>query len=303
MSVKINNLTKTYGEQVVLDNISFEVGKSEILGFLGPNGAGKTTTMKIITGALVPDSGTVEVSGFDISTNINEVKKRVGYLAEHNPLYYDMYVREFLFFIADVYGIKNKKSKVNELIELTGLTKEQNKYIRQLSKGYKQRVGLAQVLLNDPEVLILDEPTTGLDPNQLREIRELIKNTGKNKTVIFSTHIMQEVRALCDRVIILDNGKIVADDTIDRLDNYVEQDKKNIIVQFEEKINLSKIKELKSIDEVITVEDSFFKLTGVDDLIMRKEVFNFAKNNNYTLLTMQKEDMNVENIFTKLTHK
>ena len=302
MSVKIKNLTKTYGDQVVLDNISFEVGESEILGFLGPNGAGKTTTMKIITGSLIQDSGEVEVSGYNVSSDIEQVKKRVGYLAEHNPLYSEMYVREFLLFIAGVYGIKDKKKKVNKIIQLTGLTKEQNKFIRQLSKGFKQRVGLAQVLLNDPEVLILDEPTTGLDPNQLKEIRALIKETGKNKTVIFSTHIMQEVQALCDRVIILNNGKIVADDTIDHLDKFIEKEVKSVLVQFDEKVSIEKLKNIGSIDNLLELENGFMKLSGVDDYKMRKEIFNFAKNNNLTLLSMHKEDINVENIFSKFTH-
>jgi len=302
MSVKITNLTKTYGDQVVLDNISFEVGESEILGFLGPNGAGKTTTMKIITGSLFPDSGEVNVSGFNVFTDVEEVKKRVGYLAEHNPLYSEMYVKEFLLFIAGVYGVKDKAGKVREMIKLTGLTKEQNKKIKQLSKGYKQRVGLAQVLLNDPEVLILDEPTTGLDPNQLKEIRALIKETGKNKTVIFSTHIMQEVQALCDRVIILNNGKIVADDRIDRLDDYVASNVKSVFVQFDEKFDISVLERLKTID-AIEMKNGIVKVDGKDDYLMRKEIFKFAKDNDYTILSMFKEDIDVENIFSKLTHK
>jgi len=302
MSVKITNLTKTYGDQVVLDNISFEVGESEILGFLGPNGAGKTTTMKIITGSLFPDSGEVNVSGFDVFSDVEEVKKRVGYLAEHNPLYSEMYVKEFLLFIAGVYGVKDKAGKVREMIKLTGLTKEQNKKIKQLSKGYKQRVGLAQVLLNDPEVLILDEPTTGLDPNQLKEIRALIKETGKNKTVIFSTHIMQEVQALCDRVIILNNGKIVADDRIDRLDDYVASNVKSVFVQFDEKFDISVLERLKTID-AIEMKNGIVKVDGKDDYLMRKEIFKFAKDNDYTILSMFKEDIDVENIFSKLTHK
>jgi len=302
MSVKITNLTKTYGDQVVLDNISFEVGKSEILGFLGPNGAGKTTTMRIITGSLFPDSGEVNVSGLDVFKDIEEVKKKVGYLAEHNPLYSEMYVKEFLLFIAGVYGINDKREKVKEMIEMTGLTKEQNKKIKQLSKGYKQRVGLAQVLLNDPDVLILDEPTTGLDPNQLKEIRALIKETGKDKTVIFSTHIMQEVQALCDRVIILNNGKIVADDRIDRLDDYVTTKIKSVFVQFDEKFDFTVLQKLKTISSV-EINNKIVKLEGKDDYLMRKEIFKFAIDNNYTILSMFKEDIDVENIFSKLTHK
>ncbi len=303
MSVRIKNLTKTYGDQVVLDNISFDVGKSEILGFLGPNGAGKTTTMKIITGALFPDSGEVQVSGFDVFDNVQEVKNRVGYLAEHNPLYSDMYIKEFLLFVAGVYGINNKSAKVKELIELTGLTKEQNKKINQLSKGYKQRVGLAQVLMNDPEVLILDEPTTGLDPNQLKEIRALIKSTGKDKTVIFSTHIMQEVQALCDRVIILNEGKIVADDRIDSLGEYVVTKTKSVFVEFEERFDINDLIKLDSIKAANAIENGIVKLDGEDAYKMRKEVFSFAKTNDYTILSMFKEDIDVENIFSKLTHK
>ncbi len=302
MSVKIHNLTKTYGNQLVLDNISFEVGKSEILGFLGPNGAGKTTTMKIITGSLLPDKGEVSVSGYDVFSDIQEVKKRVGYLAEHNPLYDEMYVKEFLLFIAGVYGVDKKVAKVKEMIELTGLSQEQNKKIIQLSKGYKQRVGLAQVLLNDPEVLILDEPTTGLDPNQLKEIRALIKETGKDKTVIFSTHIMQEVQALCDRVIILNNGKIVADDSIDKLDGYISSNTKSVLVQFDEIVETGLLKMLKSVDSVTLLDSKLIKLEGNDDYLMRKEIFNFAKANDYTILSMYKEDIDVENIFSKLTH-
>ncbi len=303
MSVRIKNLTKTYGDQVVLDNISFDVGKSEILGFLGPNGAGKTTTMKIITGALFPDSGEVQVSGFDVFDNVQEVKNRVGYLAEHNPLYSDMYIKEFLLFVAGIYGINNKSAKVKELIELTGLTKEQNKKINQLSKGYKQRVGLAQVLMNDPEVLILDEPTTGLDPNQLKEIRALIKSTGKDKTVIFSTHIMQEVQALCDRVIILNEGKIVADDRIDSLGEYVVTKTKSVFVEFEERFDINDLIKLDSIKAANAIENGIVKLDGEDAYKMRKEVFSFAKTNDYTILSMFKEDIDVENIFSKLTHK
>ena len=249
-----------------------------------------------------PDSGEVSVSGFDIFNDVEEVKKRVGYLAEHNPLYSEMYVKEFLLFIAGVYDVKNKAGKVREMIKLTGLTKEQNKKIKQLSKGYKQRVGLAQVLLNDPEVLILDEPTTGLDPNQLKEIRALIKETGKNKTVIFSTHIMQEVQALCDRVIILNNGKIVADDRIDRLDDYVASNVKSVFVQFDEKFDISVLERLKTID-AIEMKNGIVKVDGKDDYLMRKEIFKFAKDNDYTILSMFKEDIDVENIFSKLTHK
>jgi ABC-2 type transport system ATP-binding protein len=218
-SIKIQHLTKTYGTQKAVNDISFEVNQGEIVGFLGPNGAGKSTTMKILTGYLPATEGTAEVNGFDVKTSPMDVKKSIGYLPEHNPLYLDMYVREFLEFVGNLYGMKRNllKIKVLEVIEQTGLGAEQHKKIGQLSKGFRQRVGLAQALIHDPQVLILDEPTTGLDPNQLVEIRNLIKNVGKNKTVIFSTHIMQEVEAICDRVIIINKGNIVADKTLEDL--------------------------------------------------------------------------------------
>jgi ABC-2 type transport system ATP-binding protein len=302
MSVKVTNLVKTFGTQKVLDNISFEANKSKILGFLGPNGAGKTTTMKIITGSLMPDSGKVFVSGLDISSNEIETKKMIGYLAEHNPLYQDMYIREFLDFIASVYKINDKTKKINQLIELTGLGKEQNKQIKQLSKGYKQRVGLAQVLIHDPEVLILDEPTSGLDPNQLREIRNVIRETGKNKTVIFSTHIMQEVQALCDRVIILNNGRIVADETIDKLENYIQQTLRSVLVEFETKISISGLKALSSIREVERISENVYKVKGIDDKQIKRDIFDFAKKNDYLLISIHNENIDVDKVFENLTH-
>lgn len=303
MSIRINNLYKSYGEQTVLNNISLDISGSQILGFLGPNGAGKTTTMKIIAGSLYPDSGTIEIDGKDIFENELETKKKVGYLAENNPLYYEMYVKEFLMFIADIYGISNKKKRVEELIEMTGLSKEQNKKIEQLSKGYKQRVGLAQVLMNDPEILILDEPTTGLDPNQLIEIRDLIKKMGENKIVIFSTHIMQEVKALCDRVIILNDGNIVADDDIDNLNEYVHSNLKAIVVEFDEKVDLNVLKSVEEVKSVELIENKYLLIKGEEDYFLRKAIYDFSKTNGYTILSMYKENMDVENIFSKLTKK
>jgi ABC-type multidrug transport system, ATPase component len=218
MSISINNLTKIYGEQKALDNVSLQIGKGEIVGLLGPNGAGKSTMMKIITCFIPPTEGSVNVCGYDIFDSPMEVRKSIGYLPEQNPLYLDMYVREFLYFIAGIHRLgKQKKERVESMIELTGLTKEVNKKIGALSKGYRQRVGIAQAMIHSPEVLILDEPTTGLDPNQLVEIRELIKNVGKDKTVLLSTHIMQEVEAVCGRVVIINNGKLVADDKTEHL--------------------------------------------------------------------------------------
>src|SRR6478609_3834605 len=217
MSIEVQSLVKLYGEQKAVNNISFKVDKGEIVGFLGPNGAGKSTTMKILTGYLEQDGGTAKVCGIDVSRDPLETKKKIGYLPEANPLYYDMYVREYLDFVADVHAVKNKKDKIEEVIKTVGLTVEANKKIGQLSKGYKQRVGLAAALIHDPEVLILDEPTTGLDPNQIVEIREVIKKLGEHKTVLFSSHILQEVQAICDRVIIINKGTIVADDSLTNL--------------------------------------------------------------------------------------
>ncbi len=218
MSISIQNLTKLYNEQKALDNVSLEINKGEIVGLLGPNGAGKSTMMKIITCFIPPTKGSVKVCGYDIFDNPMDVRKKIGYLPEHNPLYLDMYVREFLDFVAGVHGLgKQKKERIEQMVEMTGLTKEVNKKIGTLSKGYRQRVGIAQAMIHDPEVLILDEPTSGLDPNQLVEVRDLIKNAGKNKTVLLSTHIMQEVEAVCDRTIIINNGQVVADDNTKHL--------------------------------------------------------------------------------------
>ena len=217
MSLSVKNITKQYKKQIAVDDISFEIKSGEIVGFLGPNGAGKSTTMKIISCFIPPTKGTVTVCGFDVSNDDLKVKKKVGYLPESNPLYYDMYVIEFLSFIASLHKINNKKERIKEMIEMVGLQNEQHKKIGTLSKGYKQRVGLAQAMIHDPEVLILDEPTSGLDPNQIIEIRDLIKNFGKDKTVLLSTHIMQEVESMCDRVIIINEGKLVADDSVESI--------------------------------------------------------------------------------------
>lgn len=302
MSIEVKGISKSFGEQKVLDNLSFEADKSQILGFLGPNGAGKTTTMRIITGSLMPDEGEVYVSGLNSKDHVLEVKSKIGYLAEHNPLYQDMYVREFLDFNANIYKIENKKQKINELIDITGLGKEQNKLIRQLSKGYKQRVGLAQVLIHDPEVLILDEPTSGLDPNQLREIRNVIRATGKDKTVIFSTHIMQEVQALCDRVIILNNGKIVANEAINKLVNTVDLNFKTVIVEFDNEVDIKILKSLKSINEIEQISEFQFKIKGKDDKLMKKEILEFAHKKSMTINSIQNEVIDVDKIFAKLTH-
>ncbi|MGK0364513.1 MAG: ABC-2 type transport system ATP-binding protein [Saprospiraceae bacterium] len=300
MSVKVNNLSKIYGDQRAVNSISFEAKKGEILGFLGPNGAGKTTTMKILTGFIPQSEGTAEVCGYDTETESMEVRRRIGYLPEHNPLYKDMYVREYLDFVAGLHGIKNKRSRVAEMVEMTGLTREQNKPIGALSKGFRQRVGLSQALMHDPEVLILDEPTSGLDPNQLVEIRSLIKQIGEQRTVIFSTHIMQEVQALCDRVLIINKGSLVADDTIDVLQQRVAGESV-VTVEFAETTNAKKLETIKGVKKVNVLKDKTFQIFAPANIDIRAEVFRFAVDNRLTLLGMQKEVFSVEDVFRKLT--
>ena len=300
MSVKVENLTKTYGTQRAIDNIRFEAKKGEILGFLGPNGAGKTTTMKILTCFIPQTEGTAEVCGFNVETHPLEVRQQVGYLPEHNPLYKDMYVKEYLEFVAGVHKLAKKKQKVAEMIERVGLGVEQNKPIGALSKGYRQRVGLAQAMLHDPSVLILDEPTSGLDPNQLVEIRKVIKDLGKEKTVIFSTHIMQEVQALCDRVMIINKGKIVANDTIDMLQNRLTGET-IVTVEFLQSIDNQKLASIKGVKSVKKIDAHHVQLSSNLDIDIRAEVFKFAVDNNLTLLEMRKEVYSVADVFQELT--
>lgn len=300
MSVKINQLTKIYGSQRAVDNLSFSVRKGEILGFLGPNGAGKTTTMKILTCFIPQSEGTAEVCGYDTAASPMEVRSQIGYLPEHNPLYKDMYVREYLRFVAGLHKIKKARSRVDEMIEQTGLTLEQNKLIGALSKGYRQRVGLAQAMLHDPQVLILDEPTSGLDPNQLVEIRQLIKNIGDEKTVIFSTHIMQEVQAICDRVLIINKGKAVANEKIDALKNIVSNGQ-TIAVEFKEKATIGLLEKISGIESAKNIADGKWELQVADQRDVREAIFKFAVNNNLTLLGMQRQERSVENIFQELT--
>lgn len=301
MSIKVSELTKVYGEQRAVDAISFELKKGEITGFLGPNGAGKSTTMKMITGFLPPTSGKASVCDFDIVTQSLEVRKRVGYLPESNPLYYDMYIREFLEFIAGVHQLgKDGPQRIDSVIRLTGLQPERHKKIGALSNGYKQRVGLAQALLHDPEVLILDEPTTGLDPNQLADIRQLIKELGANKTVILSTHIMQEVAALCDRAIIINKGKIVADDKLSVLqqnntgNGYLQ-------VTFAESVTETELLSIGGIARVVAVEEHSWQLftSQVDEV--RKNLLQFALINNRNILSLQSNSQSLETIFREMT--
>ncbi|NJB85292.1 ABC-2 type transport system ATP-binding protein [Lewinella marina] len=301
MSITVSNLTKLYGEQRAVDDLSFTARPGEVLGFLGPNGAGKTTTMKILTCYLSQSSGTAEVCGYNVETDSLEVRKRVGYLPEHNPLYPDMYVREYLAFAAATHRISRPRERIAELIELTGLGREANKQISALSKGYRQRVGLAQALLHDPQVLILDEPTSGLDPNQLAEIRRLIQELGKEKTVVFSTHIMQEVQAICDRVIIIDRGKVVADDPIDRLQRRL-SGSRSLLVQFDRQVEADKLLRIKGVDQVVpTKELHSYRLLLSAGSDPRPEVFHFAVDNNLVLLGLNVEALSVEEVFRALT--
>jgi ABC-2 type transport system ATP-binding protein len=297
MSIEVNNISKSYGTQKALDTISFSIKKGEIVGFLGPNGAGKSTLMKILTTYIHADSGQATVNGNDVGTAQKAVQQSVGYLPEHNPLYLDLYVREYLAFNADVYKVP--KSRIEEVIELTGLSSESHKKIAQLSKGYRQRVGLANALLHNPDVLILDEPTTGLDPNQLTEIRNVIKNVGKDKTVFLSTHIMQEVEAICDRVIIINNGKIVADK---KLENLISVNKEQVIeVEFDFKIEEEAIARIPHLKSFENVHDFCWELTFVSDKDMRPTVFDFAHDNGLKTLQLNQKNKNLEAIFREIT--
>ncbi|MDC3220245.1 gliding motility-associated ABC transporter ATP-binding subunit GldA [Flavobacteriales bacterium] len=298
MSISVKNISKIYGEQTALDQISFEVKKGEIIGFLGPNGAGKSTTMKILTGYIPSSSGEAEVCSLKVGSDDLNIKSKIGYLPEHNPLYLDMYVKEYLSYVARIYKIKNIEERVHEMIELTGLTREQHKKIGQLSKGYRQRVGLAQALIHDPEVLILDEPTTGLDPNQLEEIRELIKKVGKSKTVMLSTHIMQEVEAICDRVIIIDKGCIVANENIKE----ATERSGRVILQFDKPIDRAKFKLDLTLD--VKLLDSCLYEVLTDKEIERsqeKEIIKWSLENDLIIRQIRQETNRLEDYFKELT--
>ena len=302
MSVEVKNLTKTYGEQKVVDEVSFTALKGEITGFLGPNGAGKSTTMKIATGYIPPTGGSILVAGLDVVDNDITTRKKIGYLPEHNPLYLDMYVHESLQFIGKANRMKGKslKNRIVEIIGLCGLTREQNKLIGSLSKGYRQRVGLAQALIHDPEVLILDEPTTGLDPNQILEIRKLIKQISQDKTVIFSTHIMQEVQALCDRVIIINKGKIVKNASLSELQQTM-AGKQSLIVEFSESIDQKLLSEIEHVLNVELIDEVTYKLKIEEDKDIRNEVLSVASKNNLPLVGLKQESASLEDMFHQLT--
>lgn len=299
MSVKVQNITKIYGEQRAVDDISFTVSPGEILGFLGPNGAGKSTTMKILTCFIPQTGGEASVCGFDINKQAVEVRRQIGYLPEHNPLYKEMYVQEYLEFAANINGMKKAAARINEMIEITGLVPERKKKIGQLSKGYRQRVGLAQAMLHDPKVLILDEPTSGLDPNQLVEVRNLIKNIGKDKTVILSTHIMQEVTAICNRVIIINKGKLVADDSISSLQSR-QKGITVVLAEFKETVDKGMLMRINAVSKVAAEGKALrIEYTGRED--MRELLFKFAVEHKLTLLNLQIETKSLEDIFHTLT--
>lgn len=301
MSIKVSSLTKVYDTQKAVDNISFELKKGEIVGFLGPNGAGKSTTMKMVAGYLPPTSGTAEVCGFNVEDKPMEVRRRLGYLPEANPLYFEMYVREYLEFSAGIHKLgSDTRQRIERMIEMTGLGKEAHKKIAMLSKGYKQRVGLAQAMLHDPEVLILDEPTSGLDPNQIVEIRDLIKNIGREKTVLLSTHIMQEVQAMCSRVIIINNGQIVADDSIAHL-QMVNAAPDTLLLVTESTVDAKEIGQLKLARNSKQLPANTWQLQATDVDALRKEIMQWALNNSINITSLQTQTRSLEDVFRKLT--
>ena len=299
MSIQVNNLLKLYGEQKAVNNISFSLNKGEIVGFLGPNGAGKSTTMKMITGYLQPDGGDAKVCGISVANNAMSVKEKIGYLPESNPLYYDMYVKEYLKFIAGVHQIQNVKQKIRSVIEVTGLTIESKKKIGQLSKGYKQRVGLAAALLHEPEVLILDEPTSGLDPNQITEIRNVIKEHGKNKTVLFSSHILQEVQAICDRVIIINKGTLVADSKVEDLKMNTKSN--SVAVTFSTTVDAKKMSDLPAAISGEKINEHTFRISTEDVNELRRQLLELAVAEKLDIVSLQTEGNNLEDIFRNLT--
>ncbi len=300
MSVKVTHLSKLFATQRAVDDVSFEAHQGEVLGFLGPNGAGKTTTMKIITGYLPASSGTAEVCGFDVTNFPMEARRRIGYLPEHNPLYRDMYVREYLAFTAGVHGVPQAAKRVAAMIERTGLGSHRHKLVNELSKGYRQRVGLAQAMLHDPEVLILDEPTSGLDPNQIVEIRQLIKDLGREKTVILSTHILGEVEAVCDRAIIINRGQLVANAPIEELKRQF-AGQSIVTAEFAEPTDAKRLGSIKNVQSVQLLDHNRWQLSADAQHDIRAEVFAFAVANKLTLLELHKETYSVEDVFQQLT--
>jgi ABC-2 type transport system ATP-binding protein len=301
MTISVSHISKVYGNQKALDQVSFEIGTGELVGFLGPNGAGKSTMMKIITGYLASDGGSVTINGEMVETKNVSIRSQIGYLPENNPLYTDLYVKEYLEMVAGFYQLQNKKEKVQKMVELTGLKDEQHKKIKALSKGFRQRVGLAQALIHDPAVLILDEPTTGLDPNQLEEIRQLIRTISANKTVMLSTHIMQEVEAICSRVIIVNKGKLVADGSISQLKAGQFAQKQSVLVEFDQTPDLELLRKLPDLLKLDTLNATTYLAESASSKDLRPELFRFAVHNQLIILTMKEQQQSLENVFHGLT--
>jgi len=302
MSIKVQDLSKIYGQQKAVDNISFEISSGEITGFIGPNGAGKSTTMKIITGFIPASSGIVYVNNLDINTHSLEVKKHIGYLPENNPLYTDLYIKEYLKYVAGIYNLgKQTNSRIEKVIQQTGLTKEINKKIGALSKGYRQRVGLAQALIHDPNILILDEPTSGLDPNQIIEIRNLISEIGREKTVLLSTHLMQEVEAICNRIIIINKGEIVANDKTENISKTTSENYQTIFAEFNAEVNKETLEKISGVRRVAMVSKKKFLFESIENTDIRQNIFQYAVDNKISVLSLQEKEKNLEEIFQELT--
>jgi ABC-2 type transport system ATP-binding protein len=302
MSIQVKDLTKIYGTQKAIDQVSFEIKTGEIVGFVGPNGAGKSTTMKILTGFIPPTSGKAQINHLDLIENSLEIRKHIGYLPENNPLYPDMYVKEYLEFVSGIYKLgKQTKTRIEQIIEQTGLTIERKKKIGALSKGYRQRVGLAQALIHDPDILILDEPTSGLDPNQIIEIRNLISAVGKEKTVLLSTHIMQEVEAICDRIIIINKGKIVADDSMESIYSHSKDQFITIVVEFDQEAEQKQLEQIERVNKVAKIDNKNWLIQSISNEDIRQNIFNFAVKSNLVVLSMQKKEKSLEEVFQELT--
>lgn len=302
MSIKVKGLVKHYGEQKALDDVSFEVHPGEIVGFIGPNGAGKTTTMKILTGYIMPDAGEARINERPVRDDLLNIRRHVGYLPEHNPLYLEMYVIEYLEYVSGLYGLgKATRERIREVVDLTGLDREKHKKIGALSKGYRQRTGLAQAIIHDPGVLILDEPTSGLDPNQIKEIRTMISRLGKEKTVLLSTHIMQEVEAICDRIIIINDGRIVADDKMEQISSTLSQNKQTVMAEFDRPVESGLLEQIEGVSRIREIGENKWLFESQTQEEIRQNIFQFAVNQGLTVLSMQKKEKSLEEVFRELT--
>ncbi len=302
MSIKVKGLVKYYGEQKALDDVGFEVHPGEIVGFVGPNGAGKTTTMKVLTGYTMPDQGEAWVNDRRVADDHLNIRRNIGYLPEHNPLYPHMYIKEYLEYVSGLYSLGRQTSeRINQVIALTGLEKEKKKKIGALSKGYRQRTGLAQAIIHDPDVLILDEPTSGLDPNQIEQIRNMISRLGQEKTVLLSTHIMQEVEAICDRIVIINNGRIVADDKVDQISASFEGSKQTVVVEFDRAVDPELLHRIEGVSQLKKMDDTNWLFESVSDEDIRQRIFQFAVSNSLSVLSMQKKQKSLEEVFRELT--